>query len=60
MLGFKLKISGLPLVKELLKHGLIANCIQDKILRFLPPLIITKKHIDEAIKILDIVFKDIK
>jgi acetylornithine/N-succinyldiaminopimelate aminotransferase len=59
MLGFQLKQSGLPIVKELLNHGLIANCIQDKILRFLPPLTISKKHVDEAIKILDEVFKKI-
>lgn len=57
MLGLKLKCPCKDIVKKLLTLGLIANCIHENILRFLPPLIIQKKHVDEAIKKLDTVFK---
>lgn len=40
-------------VKELMKKGFIINGIQDKILRFAPPLIIEKKEIDRLISALD-------
>ena len=40
-------------VKELFKKGFIINGIQDKILRFAPPLIIEKQEIDRLIKELD-------
>ena len=34
---------------DCLKHGLIINAVGDSILRFLPPLIITKDDVDQAI-----------
>jgi len=37
---------------EALARGLIINAIGDSTLRFLPPLIITKEHVDQAITIL--------
>ncbi len=40
-------------VKELMNKGFIINGIQDKILRFAPPLIIEKKEIDRLISALD-------
>lgn len=57
MLGLKLKMDGQPIVEKLLKRGLITNCVQGNILRFLPPLIIQKHHINEAVKKLHYVFK---
>ncbi len=57
MLGLKFKFPCKDVVKKLLKQGLITNCIQDNVLRFLPPLIIKKNHVDEAIQKLDKVFK---
>ncbi|MEW6556647.1 MAG: aspartate aminotransferase family protein [Elusimicrobiota bacterium] len=53
MLGIELKTSGKEIVSKCLHHGLLINCTQDNILRFLPPLIVTKKDIDTAISILD-------
>jgi len=44
---------GQDIVMACLEQGLLINCIQGKILRFVPPLIITHKNIDEAIEILD-------
>jgi len=57
MLGLKLKFPCKHLVQELLKKGLITNCVHDNVLRFLPPLIIQRKHVDEAIKLVDSVLK---
>ena len=53
MLGCELKILGADIVRDGLAQGLLINCTQDKVLRFLPPLTITKKEIDIGIKILE-------
>ena len=51
------KLSGVEIVNECMKRGAIINCTVGKVLRFIPPLIITKDHVDEVIKILDEVLK---
>ncbi|HKX13445.1 MAG TPA: aminotransferase class III-fold pyridoxal phosphate-dependent enzyme, partial [bacterium] len=56
MIGVDLEIPSRPLVEAALAEGLILNAPQEKVLRFVPPLIISKKEIDEAIDILDDVF----
>jgi acetylornithine aminotransferase len=53
LLGMKLKIDGRPLVTQCMEHGFLINCIQEKILRFIPPLIISTLEIDELVKCLD-------
>ena len=53
LLGMKLKIDGGAIVKECMEKGFLINCIQDSILRFIPPLIIEKEDIDELVKCLD-------
>jgi acetylornithine aminotransferase/acetylornithine/N-succinyldiaminopimelate aminotransferase len=40
-------------VEEMLKHRIVINRTSDTVLRFLPPYIIERKHVDEAIKALD-------
>ena len=52
MMAVELKTSGKSVVRQALEAGLIMNCTQEKVLRFLPPLIIEKQHVDEAIGIL--------
>ena len=49
----KPKISGVEIVNECMKRGAIINCTVEKVLRFIPPLIITNEHVDEVINILD-------
>jgi acetylornithine aminotransferase/acetylornithine/N-succinyldiaminopimelate aminotransferase len=44
--------SGKSVGRQALEGGLLLNCTQEKVLRFLPPLIIEKQHVDEAIGIL--------
>jgi len=39
--------------KQLLQEGIIINRTHDTVLRFLPPYIIQKKHVDELVKALD-------
>ncbi len=53
LLGMKLKIDGAPLVKQCMQKGFLINCIQDRILRFIPPLIISQEEIDQLIECLD-------
>jgi acetylornithine/N-succinyldiaminopimelate aminotransferase len=53
LLGIKLKIDGKPLVNQCMENGFLINCIQDKILRFIPPLIISTAEIDQLVKCLD-------
>ncbi|MCX5632903.1 MAG: aspartate aminotransferase family protein [Phycisphaerae bacterium] len=59
MIGIQLKSPGVEIVKNCLAAGLRINCTQDTVLRFMPPMNITAKQIDSAIKILDNVLKDI-
>lgn len=45
-------------VAEMLKRRIVINCTSDTVLRFLPPYILERKHIDEAIKALDEIFTE--
>jgi acetylornithine/N-succinyldiaminopimelate aminotransferase len=40
-------------MKQMLERGIIINRTHDKVLRFLPPYIIEREHIDEVIAALD-------
>jgi len=41
------------IVKELLEEGIIINRTHDTVLRFLPPYIVEKKHVDQVVAALD-------
>jgi len=49
MMGVELAVPGKTVVKQLLDAGFLINCTQEKVLRFLPPLIIERRHVDELI-----------
>ena len=53
LIAMELNIEGAPIVGECMKKGFLINCIQGNILRFAPPLIITKDEIDALINCLD-------
>ncbi len=55
LLGLELDIEGAPVVNACLEKGFLINCIQDTVLRFAPPLIVTSTEIDALIECLDIV-----
>jgi len=59
MLGIQLTIKGAPIVQQCLEKGFIINCVQDNILRFLPPLVIQKDEIDALIDCLDFILREV-
>jgi len=59
ILGMELKVEGAPIVKEMMQKGFLINCTMDHVLRFLPPLIVTKEEVDQMVKALEEVFKGI-
>lgn len=59
MIGIELKFSGKDIAKKLFENGILINCTNENVLRFLPPLIITKKHVDRVVNTLDKVLNEI-
>lgn len=53
MIGVELTKEGKPIVEECIRRGLLINCTQARVLRIMPPLIVTKRQIDQAMRILD-------
>jgi len=60
MLGLLLDREGTDIVNACMERGFLINCIQERVLRFVPPLIIGKVEIDLLINCLDEIFKEIK
>ncbi len=56
LLGLLLDREGAAVVQECMANGLLINCTAQYVLRFVPPLIITKADIDRAVAILDAAF----
>ncbi len=56
IIGMELEIEGGELVNAAMERGLLINCTVGKVLRFVPPLIVSKAEIDEAIGVLDQIF----
>lgn len=59
MIGVELDIDAKEVVKKSLKKGLVINAVQQKVLRFLPPLIITERDVDFCTNILDEIFREV-
>jgi len=53
LLGLKLESEGAPFVEKCMQEGFLINCIQGNILRFVPPLIITRNEIDSLVEFMD-------
>src|SRR5579864_929793 len=49
ILAIELAVPGKDVVRQALEAGFLINCTQEKVLRFLPPLIIERQHVDELI-----------
>ena len=60
MLGVELDRPGASVVDKARELGLLINCTQDKVLRIMPALTVTKRMIDRAVAILDRVFSEAK
>jgi acetylornithine/N-succinyldiaminopimelate aminotransferase len=53
ILGAELDREGAAIVDTCLKEGLLINNTAGKVLRFIPPLIVTKAEIDEGLAIVE-------
>jgi len=53
MIGVEMEGPCAPLVLKCMERGLLINCTNTTILRFVPPLILTRHDVDKAIQILD-------
>ncbi len=49
MLAAELAVPGKAVVRQALEAGFLINCTQEKVLRFLPPLILERQHVDQLI-----------
>ncbi len=49
MLAAELAVPGKSVVRQALEAGFLINCTQEKVLRFLPPLILERQHVDQLI-----------
>ncbi|MDP6735329.1 MAG: aminotransferase class III-fold pyridoxal phosphate-dependent enzyme, partial [Nitrospinaceae bacterium] len=52
MLALELDRPGIDVVTDCMQQGFLINCIQQNVLRFLPPLTVTQKEIERLIKAL--------
>ena len=57
LIGMELDFEGKEIVTECLKQGFLINCTVNTVLRFMPPLIISKEEIDQLIDALDGIFQ---
>lgn len=58
ILGMELDEAAGPVVEACRNEGFLINCTQDRVLRFLPPLVVTREEIDLLISGLDRVLAD--
>jgi acetylornithine/N-succinyldiaminopimelate aminotransferase len=55
IIGVELDRPGAPVLEACVQRGFLINCAQEKVLRFVPPLVVTKKEIDQLMEALDAV-----
>jgi predicted acetylornithine/succinylornithine family transaminase len=60
MIGVELEIPGKEMVLAGIKEGILFNCTHEKVLRLLPPYILTEQDVDRALAALVKVFKNVK
>ena len=59
LLGLELDRDVAGIANVCMERGFLINCVQERVLRFVPPLIIGREEIDLLINCLDVVFKEI-
>jgi len=60
MIGVEIDFPGKQIVLDAMEQGLLINCTHDKVLRALPPYILTEQDVDRAVTVLKRVFKKAK
>ncbi len=58
MIGMSLSIPGGEIVKKGHERGVLLNVTHDTVLRFVPPLTVSKQEVNQMIQILDGIFKE--
>lgn len=58
MVGVELTVPAVPLVKEGFKQGLLMVNAGDNVLRFVPPLVVEKQHVDMLIEKLTVILSE--
>ena len=58
IIGAELAFEGKEIVERCLEHGFLINCTAGTVLRFLPPLIVTREEIDRLLTALDEIFSE--
>lgn len=53
MLGMELKEPCRPIVEACLKRRVLVNCTMDRVLRLVPPLVITMEQVEEALEAIE-------
>jgi acetylornithine aminotransferase len=54
--GMELEIDARTIVADALARGVLINAVNERVLRFVPPLIITQNEIDKLIELLGTLF----
>ncbi|MBE9572660.1 MAG: acetylornithine transaminase [Proteobacteria bacterium] len=60
ILGVEMMRPGAEVVKAMMEKGFLINCTQEKVLRFIPPLIVDKEEIDLLVETLENVLDQLK
>jgi len=60
ILGLLVEGEGSEIVNACMEKGFLINCVQKRILRFVPPLIVSQNEIDRLLNCLDEVFRERK
>jgi predicted acetylornithine/succinylornithine family transaminase len=58
ILAVELTVPGAEFVLKCMEKGILINCTNGSVLRFVPPLILTRQDVDRAVEILDEVLKE--
>jgi acetylornithine/N-succinyldiaminopimelate aminotransferase len=53
IIAMELTMPGAEVVNKCLQKGVLINCVQNNVLRFLPALIVTKEEVDHVVALLD-------
>jgi acetylornithine/succinyldiaminopimelate/putrescine aminotransferase len=56
LIGMELDFEGKDIVTSCIREGFLINCTMDRVLRFMPPLIITEEEIDRLLDALNGIF----
>jgi len=60
MIGMELSVPAGEIVVKGLERGVLLNVAQDRVLRFVPPLVVTKQEVNEMIAVLDGILEEMK